>query len=158
MSADTQHPEVIVGVDGSKAARVAVAEACDAARNRGARVVLYHAVYLPTLIGRRLSEEATARAKDYGAQVLAHERTLLKAELGDRFPDDVEEFVWAGHVHDGLEQIAHDPSRDVQLVVLGSRGLGGFSSMALGSVTTHAVAHLQVPVLVVPGRTAETAA
>ena len=37
------------------------------------------------------------------------------------------------------------------LVVVGSRGLGTVSRVFLGSVSTHLIHHLPVPVLVVPG-------
>jgi nucleotide-binding universal stress UspA family protein len=41
-----------------------------------------------------------------------------------------------------------DASRDADVVAIGSRGLGGFSGLMLGSVSTQAVHHAQCPVLV----------
>lgn len=43
-----------------------------------------------------------------------------------------------------------DASRDADLLVLGSRGSGGFSRLLLGSVSTQAAHHSRCPVVIVP--------
>jgi nucleotide-binding universal stress UspA family protein len=45
--------------------------------------------------------------------------------------------------------------RDVDLVVIGTRGAGGLPRRLLGSVTTYVVTHADVPVHVVPATTDE---
>jgi nucleotide-binding universal stress UspA family protein len=42
-----------------------------------------------------------------------------------------------------------DASKDADLLVVGSRGGGGFAALAPGSVTTQAVGHAHCPVVVV---------
>lgn len=49
-----------------------------------------------------------------------------------------------------------DFARDAQMLVVGSRGLGGFSGMLLGSVSDQCVRYATCPVLVVRRRPAES--
>jgi nucleotide-binding universal stress UspA family protein len=46
-------------------------------------------------------------------------------------------------------QVLVDASEDADLLVVGSRGLGGLKGMVLGSVSHHCAAHAHCPVVVV---------
>ncbi len=135
------HGEVVVGFDGSGDSDPAVAYALEQASARGARL---HAIY-----GRPYPMTAPHPA-GYGPvppeDIDLGERLLPWRE---RYPKvEVVGSVVRGHPAPALA----DASRNADLVVLGSRGLGGFAATVLGSVS-HAVLHrAHCPVAVVPLR------
>ncbi|GGP06139.1 universal stress protein [Nonomuraea glycinis] len=135
------HGEVVVGFDGSSDTDAAVAYALEQAGARGARL---HAVY-----GRPYPRTAPHPA-GYGPlppEDLDLEERLLPWR--ERYPEvEVAGSVVRGHPAPALA----DASRDADLLVLGSRGLGGLAAAVLGSVS-HAVLHrAHCPVAVVPLR------
>ncbi|WP_336206765.1 universal stress protein [Nonomuraea sp. LPB2021202275-12-8] len=135
--------EVVVGFDGSSDAEAAVEYALRQAGARGARLRAVHARPYPVLAAHPTGY-GPLPPEDHGAEL--RQRLL---SLGARHPDvEVVESVVRGHPVPALA----DASREADLVVLGSRGLGGFASAVLGSVS-HAVLHrAHCPVAVVPAR------
>ena len=132
---------IVVGVDGSPAAAAALAWAVDEARLRGAglEVVLTwepaYAGYLhmPPLEG--LEEAAQASV----------EKIVADLELSaTRDPP-----ATAVAVEGASAAVLIERSEDADLLVVGSRGLGGFSGMLLGSVSQHCVTHARCPVVVI---------
>jgi nucleotide-binding universal stress UspA family protein len=68
------------------------------------------------------------------------------AQLGAGRPVSVTVRIISGTV---AEEIIN-ASRDADLLVLGSRGVGGFARLLLGSVSSQAVHHARCPVVIVP--------
>jgi len=66
-------------------------------------------------------------------------------ELGDATPASVSVRAVNGIIAEELLKA----SQDADLLVVGSRGAGGFSSLVLGSVSSQVVSHAQCPVVVV---------
>ncbi len=132
------------------ASRIAFREAVRQAEWRDATLCIFHVVFVPTVLGRSLNLTTTKELEDYGHFIVDSELQLLVDEHGGDFPVTIERCVRAGHLGEELLLASEDPDRDVELVVLGARGLGGFSSLVLGSVTTYAVHHLVRPLLIIP--------
>ncbi|WFE48927.1 universal stress protein [Micromonospora sp. WMMD1155] len=135
---------VVVGVDGSPSSLVAAEHAARAALLRSRPLHLVHGFLHPLGYGVPLNPyDLGVPAPSEEAQKML-ERTAT--ELTDRWPGlAVEVRQVAGGP--GITMI--EESRRADLVVVGSRGLGGFAGLLLGSVGTQVAAHAHCPVLVV---------
>lgn len=135
---------VVVGVDGSATSDAAIATAFDEASWRGAAVVAVHS-WLDYA-----SDHVLTRGLDVGWERLEQEEDELLAERlagwQEKYPDvAVRRVVTQGRpVERLLEQAV-----DAQLVVVGSRGHGGFSGMLLGSTSQSLIQHATCPLLIV---------
>jgi nucleotide-binding universal stress UspA family protein len=137
---------VAVGVDGSEQARVAVLEAAEQAQRMGAKLRVICAVpqysgslaWVPAPLDRDALFADIKVQLDAGlAWLQSHfPRLTIETELRDGAPVDV----------------LVETSRAVELVVLGTRGRGGFAGMLLGSTSDGVLHHAKGPVLVVPDR------
>lgn len=147
---------IIVGLDNSQASRLAFHEAIRQAGWRDAKVVALHTIALPTM-----TEYGTA---NFIQEALEANRTAAKAELDQLesgydggFPVDVELRTPTGHAgieiiraSEGSDSGEADEQGPAELVIIGSRGLGGFKGLLLGSVSTYAVHHVKCPLLIIP--------
>ncbi|MDP4510073.1 universal stress protein [Nonomuraea sp. G32] len=138
--------EIVVGHDGSPNADLALEYAMEQAAARQARVRVLHASRYPI----RAPHPAGSGPSPAGEAVELGPRLMPWRE---KYPDiQVIETTVHGHPVPALAQA----SKAADLVVVGSRGLGGFASAALGSVS-HGVLHrARCPVAVTstPGRRA----
>lgn len=140
---------IIVGTDGSPAATAAVRWAADDAARRGFPLrfvsVVDHWAYgipkFPTSGGDPLTAHA--------------ERALAAAEAvaRERQPD----VKVSTEIIEGIpSRVLRDKAKEAVEIVLGSRGLGGFAGIVLGSVSTNVAGHAPCPVVVVrPGWSGE---
>jgi nucleotide-binding universal stress UspA family protein len=133
---------ILIASDGSDCAGEALREGLSIAAEMGAAVTVLYVRQPPSpYLGEPyyqdvLSEEAR------------RERTVLDdAKRHAAFYDvEVEYEVLEGDAVEGILQLAQ--SRDADLIVVGSRGLGSFSSLMLGSVSTAVLHQSDRPVLV----------
>jgi nucleotide-binding universal stress UspA family protein len=136
---------IVVGVDGSDAARRALRWAVEEARLRRARLDVVHAWQAPYVV----PSPFMGIALDPGA-VEKHAREVLDrvvdAEEPRSQPMPVERIL----VQEGAARAVLDTAQGADLVVLGSRGLGGFKGLLLGSVSHHVAHHVRCPLVVVP--------
>lgn len=137
---------VIVGLDGSEVSRIAFRTALDEAELKGHAVRAVHVYAYPATTiyqATRIDVDDLQRAAE---QWLDQELRTLEGMVGGSFPVIVEPVVRMGHA--GTELI--DEAADADLLVLGSRGLGGVRGVLMGSVSTFATHHLRCPLLIVP--------
>ena len=139
-------PEIVVGVDGSPAAKVAVDWAARDATQRGARLTLVHVVSsvlgslshtpLPTGIGKWQQQRAHEAVDDAMGVVAAVQR--------DSGPLEVRTEIYYSSAVPTLV----DMSKGADLVVVGSRGHGAIGNL-LGSVSAGVVQHAHCSVAVI---------
>ena len=136
----------MVGVDGSDGSVQALRFAVEEARIRGAALravnawhvpaAMYSAGWAPATVDlddlRKLAEKALVESvEDAGAGAAGVELTPILRE---------------GHPAD----ILLEEAKDADLLVVGTRGLGGFKGLLLGSVSHQVALHASCPVVVVP--------
>ena len=138
--------KTVVGVDDSGGARAALAWAAHHAAATGGRLRVVHAYELPVAwIDVYAPELPQWRQR---AQRVAEEMTeeVVSEVLEPGNREGIEVKVVEGSPVDVL----HDESRDAAVVVVGSRGRGGFSGLLLGSVSQRVAQHAACPVVIVP--------
>lgn len=135
--------EVLVGIDGSPIAFQALQWACRQAQRCGDRVRIVM-TWTVAESGEDWSPSASVRpeAESRAGQILERSRQ----SVADEFPDlAIEPSALEGSPASVLVEL----SRSVDLLVVGSRGLGGFRGLLLGSVSHQCVLHAHCPVTVV---------
>ncbi len=134
----------VVGVDGSPDSDLAVEWAAADAARRHRRLHIVHA-YLGSVVAAQLAAPASA---GYGPALRAVTEGALDAAVAR-----------AGAVAPGLDITTDmpigeapaallDAARHAALLVVGNRGLGGFSGLLVGSVGAELAAHAAVPVVI----------
>lgn len=140
---------IVVGVDGSDGARRALEWAVDEARLRGARLIAIHTWHIPPLTtGVGPLDPPSTLDADTLERIEASANELLERELAavDTSSVEVEKRVEPSNPVDALL----DAARDAELLVVGTRGHGGFSGLLLGSVSQQVSHHAPCPVVIVP--------
>jgi nucleotide-binding universal stress UspA family protein len=138
---------IVVGVDGSEGGAAALSFAVSEAAFRAARLRIVAAWEVPVAAygsGFAPAPDPTAfdtfrlRAEQIAEEAVATAKTLQPTL-------DVEGVAVVGQAADALLT----QSADAELIVVGRRGLGGFRSLLLGSVSQQVVHHAACPVVVV---------
>ncbi|MCA2201210.1 universal stress protein [Streptomyces griseoincarnatus] len=132
---------VLAGVDGSGHSSAAADWAAREAMLRGVPLRLFHAS--PPLPGTAVPGPAGDGLRHVGARML--QRTV--AGLADRYPD-LE--VRSEQTDDAPAPALLAAARDAGLLVVGTRGTGGFEGLAVGSVALRTAAAAPCSVVLVP--------
>lgn len=137
---------IVVGVDGSPGSDAALRWATEQALRCGSELVLVHGWSYPYAVARPGSADPRQEMKLDAMRALEASAELV-GELapGVRCTSIISEDSPSGAILDEVQ----DRGRGADLVVVGSRGHGGFASLLLGSVSRTVLQHAAVPVVVV---------
>jgi len=136
-------PVVVVGVDGSPDSSAALEWAASEARLRGAELHIIHTWSVPAL-----SYGTYLPATAFDDVARAAERSLT-AQIAEVLGDDPD-ITYVTEVSEGPPASALlEAAETALIVVVGSRGRGGFAGLLLGSVSAQVAHHAHCPVLIV---------
>ncbi|MDQ0261360.1 universal stress protein [Sinomonas atrocyanea] len=131
---------IVVGVDGSPGSVLALEWALEEAKLRGGTIRVITAWHYPAL------GEAADTASDYETLKQAAARAQTKLLAGAQAKGAPS----SGEVIEGAPvQVLLEAAGDADLLVVGSRGHGGFRGLLLGSVSSQLVHHAPCPVTIV---------
>ncbi len=133
--------QIIVGVDGSPSSRAALRWGVEEARRHDCPVIALHAWLITTLPGRTPGED-----RHGPAPFETEARQWLEREVAEVTPDAD---VGIALTHGGTTWALLEMAGPDDLLVLGSRGRGGFASLVLGSTATQCSRHARGVVVVV---------
>lgn len=141
---------VVVGIDGSTTGQRALEWAAREAKLRDAQLRVVHAyrtewVYYP--------EYAAVRTIVAPTNLESEAKQVVDGAI-DRLGDLAGEIEISTHVINDANaaNALLECAADADLVVVGSRGLGGFAGLLLGSVSQKVAHHTEVPLVIVPAQ------
>jgi len=139
-SESSPHPWVVVGVDGSADAERAARWAGEYVRAAGGtlELVCAHGGRVTYGLPPMMTSYDTARGAEISVDKAAADLQLPRDRIHRRV------------VRGSAAHILAERSKSVDVVVVGSRGLGGPGRVLLGSVSTSVLHHAHCPVVVVP--------
>jgi nucleotide-binding universal stress UspA family protein len=139
---------IIVGVDHSAGAWEALRFALTEAQLRGGSLRAIH-TWQPPYSGAGLGFTERAYRADELSDLKSAAEVALDASIEEAIPD-VGEVEIERRVIEGMPAaVLVEESHGAELLVVGSRGLGGFRGLLLGSVSQQCAHHAACPVVIV---------
>lgn len=148
---------IVVGVDGSDESRNALAWAAEEAKLRQAELeVVYAYEYTPAwqlygYEGVSVAQMDAIAAEDEAAQEQAQEQAgeLVRQLVDDLGPVEGVKVTPVAITDRRAAAALVARSENADMLVVGSRGRGGFSGLLLGSVSQQCAAHAHCPVTII---------
>jgi len=139
---------IVVGVDGSETSRHALRWAAQEAEAHGSELHVVHAWEVQGVgAGVGLTPGRRSAAAPEGQREAAEQLVsqIITEELGTHSPDKVRPSIGRG----SAAAVLLEAGKGADLLVVGSRGLGGFAGLLLGSVSSKMANHASCPVVIV---------
>jgi nucleotide-binding universal stress UspA family protein len=138
---------IVVGIDGSPASRAALAWALAEAKQRGADLDVVVAWTFPNQWAEGFNVKWAADSEFFAkAAVATADAAVSDVLAGESRPG----WLRTHGVEGSAASVLLHRARDAELLVVGTRGRGGFADLLLGSVSTACVHHSPCPITVVP--------
>ena len=138
-------PRIVVGVDGSPESRAALHWAVAEARLRGAELHAVHVWSVPIVPGREFAPTLAIPTDELRDEARALVDSLVAEALEGAEDVKVTPVVVQGNP----AELLVEAGRGADLLVVGSRGHGGFAGMLLGSVSAQCAHHAVSPLVIV---------
>jgi nucleotide-binding universal stress UspA family protein len=144
---ESEMPGIVVGVDGSDSSQQALEWAIKhaALEHVPLTVLAVHEVAASAWTGSPIVYPEDRPDEEKARQAAQEEVNKIISQLGGTKPES----VTVRGVSGSPANLLIDASSDADMVVVGSRGAGGFPLLRLGSVTSKVVSHAECPVVVV---------
>lgn len=135
---------IVVGIDGSEHSQRALRWAAGEAKLRGSTLHVVHSWTFPAVSARRSELDAPPRVDLEAAakRVLDEACAILGESPGVEIQREV--------AYDPAARALIRASEGAELLVVGSRGTGGFRGLRLGSVSHQCALHSRCPVVIIP--------
>jgi nucleotide-binding universal stress UspA family protein len=134
---------ILVGVDSSDCSRKALEWASQEAKMHGAQLTALTVWQIPTVPVPPMYG-VPAWGYDVDLDPAEHARSMLEGMVVEAGANAI-----CTVVEGSPAKVLIEDSADADLLVVGSRGHGGFAGMLLGSVSQHVAAHAKCPVVIV---------
>ena len=136
---------IVIGVDGSDTSKRALQWALDYAEPDD-RLIAAHVWRLIPAGAFEVPAIDLTDLESRARVVLQESLDEVVDEASSKDGPTIESVVRMGHVGEALIEL----SADADLLVVGTRGYGGFRGLLLGSVSTYIVHHAKCPVTIIP--------
>jgi nucleotide-binding universal stress UspA family protein len=146
---ESKMPGIVVGIDGSARSRHALKWAMSEAALRGTPLTVLTVAQIATAYWGPAAIWYPPLDPDVAEQALkvAHEEVDAELDkLGTGSPPSVSVKAVVGLPAEEILRAA----RDADMIVVGSRGAGGFRKLLMGSVSLQVTHHAHCPVVVIP--------
>jgi nucleotide-binding universal stress UspA family protein len=142
--------EIVVGVDGSAESRAALAWAIEEGRLRQAPVLAIHAWEVPMVPAPTglvpPSVEVVGDLTELREDAASLVETMVREIAGDAADVEIRPLTVEDKPVNALLDAAE--RNDAQMIVVGSRGHGGFVSLLIGSTSDQVARHATCPVVI----------
>ncbi len=142
--------EIVVGVDGSEESRAALAWAVEEGRLRQAPVLAIHAWEVPMVPAPTglvpPSVEVVGDLTELREDAASLVETMVREIAGDAADVEIRPLTVEDKPVNALLDAAE--RNDAQMIVVGSRGHGGFVSLLIGSTSDQVARHATCPVVI----------